>query len=129
MFRIDGRLGLVEGFTRDGPALRAAFERATLGNAPAFASTAQAMTGAVDGSRNGGDPLQRGYDRRELRPVHFAGDPEAGRPMDGDGPLAPSTRSPGSPNRRGVWSRSPATAAWCGGARSSCRLPTRAGAS
>ena len=88
MFRIDGRLMLVENFTRERPRLVESLDRATLGNAPAFASVVQGMTGAVGASRNAGDPLQRGYDTRELRPAHTAGDPEAGTPMDGDGPLA-----------------------------------------
>ena len=62
IFRIDGRLMLVEGFTRERAGLLESIDGATLGNAPAFASGAQGMGGAVGASRNGGDPLQRGYD-------------------------------------------------------------------
>jgi VWFA-related protein len=87
VFRIDGRLMLVEGFTRERASLLESIDGATLGNAPAFVSGVQGMGGEVSGSRNGGDPMQRGYDPRELRPAHSAGDPEAGTPMDGDGPL------------------------------------------
>jgi VWFA-related protein len=92
VFRIDGRLELAQGFTRDVDVLERAVEAATLGRASAFASSLTAMGGAVGASRNSGDPLQRGYDPRELRPAHFAGDPEAGSPMDGDGPLTPERK-------------------------------------
>lgn len=87
VFRIDGRLKLAQGFTRDTEALKRSLDAATLGSAPAFASNLAAMSGSLGASRNAGDPLQRGYDHRELRPAHFAGDSEAGTPMDGDGPL------------------------------------------
>jgi VWFA-related protein len=87
VFRIDGRLKLVESFTLERARLLESIDGATLGNAPVFASGVKGMGGEVGASRNGGDPLQRGYDRRELRPDHFAGDAEAGTPMDGDGPL------------------------------------------
>ena len=50
------------------------------------------MGGAVGASGNGGDPLQRGYDSRVLRPAHSAGDPDAGTPMDGDGALTPERK-------------------------------------
>ncbi len=92
VFRIDGRLMLLEGFTRERAGLLDSIDGATLGNAPAFVSGAQAMTGAVGGSANGGDPLQRGYDVRVLRPAHTAGDPEAGTPMDGDGAMTPERK-------------------------------------
>lgn len=88
VFRIDGRLRLVQGFTRDRAALKRSIDAATLGNAPAFSSTAAAIGASLDGSHNASDPLLRGYDTRELRPAHHEGDPEAGTPMDGDGPLA-----------------------------------------
>jgi len=83
---------LVEGFTRERGGLLEAVDAATLGNAPAFASGAQAMSGVVGTSGNAGDPLQRGYDVRVLRPAHHAGDPEAGTPMDGDGALTPERK-------------------------------------
>jgi len=92
IFRIDGRLMLVEGFTRDRAELLESIDGATLGNAPVFVSGAQAMGGAVGASANGGDPLQRGYDLRVLRPAHSTGDPDAGTPMDGDGALTPERK-------------------------------------
>ena len=92
IFRVDGRLMLVEGFTRERAGLLESIDGATLGNAPAFVSGAQAMGGAVGASGNGGDPLQRGYDSRVLRPAHSAGDPDAGTPMDGDGALTPERK-------------------------------------
>ena len=88
VFRIDGRLKLAQGFTQDTSALRRSLEAATLGSAPAFASTVAAIGGQLGQSPNAGDPMQMGYDRRELRPAHYQGDPGAGTPMDGDGPLA-----------------------------------------
>jgi VWFA-related protein len=88
VFRIDGRLRLVQGFTRDRVALKRSIATATLGSSPAFSSAVSAIGASLDGSRNAGDPLVKGYDPRELRPAHHAGDPEAGTPMDGDGPLA-----------------------------------------
>jgi VWFA-related protein len=92
IFRIDGRLMLVEGFTRERAGLLESIAGATFGNAPAFVSGAQAMGGAVGASANGGDPMQRGYDLRVLRPAHSAGDPEAGTPMDGDGAMTPERK-------------------------------------
>jgi VWFA-related protein len=92
IFRIDGRLMLVEGFTRERAGLLESIDGATLGNAPVFLSGAQAMGGAVASSRNGGDPLQRGYDTRVLSPAHSANDPAAGTPMDGDGALTPERK-------------------------------------
>ena len=92
IFRIDGRLMLVEGFTRGRAGLLESVDGATLGNAPAFASGALAAGGEIGASSNGGDPLQRGYDLRVLRPAHSAGDPDAGTPMDGDGALTPERK-------------------------------------
>jgi VWFA-related protein len=92
IFRIDGRLMLVEGFTRERAGLLESIGGATFGNAPAFVSGAQAMGGALGASGNGGDPMQRGYDVRVLRPAHSAGDPEAGTPMDGDGAMTPERK-------------------------------------
>lgn len=88
VFRIDGRLKLAQGFTRDTEALERSLEGAALGGAPAFASRLTAMGGALGASPDAGDHLQRGYDAGELRPAHYAGDPDEGTPMDGDGPLA-----------------------------------------
>jgi len=88
VFRIDGRLKMACNFTRDKEALLAALEKATLGSSPAFASGVKAMSGDVASSPNYGDPRQTGYDPRELRPAHFDGDPEAGTPMDGPGPVS-----------------------------------------
>ncbi|HUL75982.1 MAG TPA: VWA domain-containing protein [Vicinamibacteria bacterium] len=88
VFRIDGRLKLAQGFTRDTAALKRSLEAATLGSAPAFTSNVTAIGGQLGQSPNAGDPLQKGYDHRELRPAHHEGDPEAGTPMDGDGSLA-----------------------------------------
>ena len=92
IFRIDGRLMLVKGFTRGRAGLLESVDGATLGNAPAFASGALAAGGEIGASSNGGDPLQRGYDLRVLRPAHSAGDPDAGTPMDGDGALTPERK-------------------------------------
>jgi VWFA-related protein len=92
IFRLDGRLMLVEGFTRERAGLLESIDGATLGNAPVFVSGVQAMGGAVGASANGGDPRQRGYDLRVLRPAHSAGDPDAGTPMDGDGALTPERK-------------------------------------
>ncbi|HVO12786.1 MAG TPA: VWA domain-containing protein [Vicinamibacteria bacterium] len=88
VFRIDGRLKMACNFTRDKQALLASLERATLGSSPAFASGVKGMSGDVASSPNYGDPRQAGYDPRELRPAHFDGDPGAGTPMDGPGPVS-----------------------------------------
>jgi VWFA-related protein len=88
VFRVDGRLKLVQGFTRDAESLKRSLAAATMGNAPGFASNVAAAGGQLGQSHNAGDPLEKGYDTRELRPAHHAGDTEAGTPMDGDGPLA-----------------------------------------
>ncbi len=88
VFRIDGRLKLAQNFTRDASAVKRAVEAATVGGASAFSSTVSAMGAPLGSSRNSGDPLEGGYDPRELRPEHFPGDPLTGTPMDGDGPVS-----------------------------------------
>ena len=88
VFRIDGRLKMACNFTRDKQLLLASLEKATLGSSPAFASGVKGMSGDVASSPNYGDPQQKGYDPRELRPAHFNGDPGAGTPMDGAGPVS-----------------------------------------